>query len=178
MPKRGAAVFGLTLALVAMILPLAPMAASAQPAGAAAAKDPPTTAPTPPALPPPDATPPSNNPIPSVPAAPGEPATVLPPAPPSSTAGAPGQEIAERRTATSKTFVGDHPGEFRTEVYTAPIHFRDAHGHWADIKDNLGASKDGRRHNGANSFDLSVADSATDAALMGKCRSTSPSGTA
>ncbi len=163
-PKRAAAAFALTIALVVMILPMAPTAASAQPAGTTAANDPATTSPTPPAPPPPDSTPPSDHPIPSVAAAGGDPATVLP-APPSTPAGTPGQEIVERRTATSKTFVGDHSGEFRTEVYTAPIHYRDAQGRWADIKAGLGASKDGRRHNGADSFDLSVADSATDASL-------------
>jgi endonuclease/exonuclease/phosphatase family metal-dependent hydrolase len=71
----------------------------------------------------------------------------------------------DRRTETSKTFTGDHPGEFKTELYAGAEHFKDANGAWIDIDTELGASKDGKRQNKANSFVLTVADSATDGSL-------------
>lgn len=55
--------------------------------------------------------------------------------------------MAERRTETSKTFTGDPPGEFKTELYAAAKHFKDAKGAWVDIDTELGASKDGKRQN-------------------------------
>ena len=85
--------------------------------------------------------------------------------PPASLAAKPGAELVERRTATSKTFVGDEPGQLRTELYDAPVHFKDPQGRWTEIDDLLGASTDGRRRNGANAFGLSIADSAADKAL-------------
>jgi hypothetical protein len=45
------------------------------------------------------------------------------------------------------------------------VHYRDAGGRWADIDTNLGASKDAKRKNKANSFELSLADSAADPSL-------------
>ncbi|MGH9279164.1 MAG: DNRLRE domain-containing protein [Acidimicrobiales bacterium] len=77
----------------------------------------------------------------------------------------PGEELVDRRTANSRTFVGDEPGQLRTELYDAPVHFKDAQGRWADIDESLVAGTDGRRHAAANAFDLSVAASSTDAAL-------------
>ncbi|MGI8984753.1 MAG: RHS repeat domain-containing protein [Acidimicrobiales bacterium] len=77
----------------------------------------------------------------------------------------PGEELLERRTATSKTFVGDEPGQLHAQLFDAAVHFKNAQGRWVDIDDTLAASKDGRRTNAANVFGLSVADSSTDKAL-------------
>ncbi|MGH9224174.1 MAG: GDSL-type esterase/lipase family protein [Acidimicrobiales bacterium] len=77
----------------------------------------------------------------------------------------PGEELVDRRTASSKTFAGDQPGQLRTELYDGPVHFKDAQGRWADIDETLVAAKDGRRHAAANAFDLSLASSSTDAAV-------------
>ncbi len=77
----------------------------------------------------------------------------------------PGEELLDRRTVKSKTFATDKPGELRTEFYDAPVNFKDPQGRWFAIDDTLGASKDGRRGNAANVFDLSVADSSTDKAV-------------
>lgn len=76
-----------------------------------------------------------------------------------------GQELVDRRTANSKTFAGDQPGQLRTEFHDGPVHFQDAQGRWADIDDTLVVSKDGRRHNKSNAFDLSVAATSTDGAV-------------
>lgn len=75
-----------------------------------------------------------------------------------------GQELVDRRTVNSKTFVGGQPGQLRTEFYDEPVHFKDAQGRWADIDDTLVASTDGRRHSTANAFDLSMAATSTDGA--------------
>ena len=96
---------------------------------------------------------------------PVDPAKVLPPLPSGASLGTRGQELVDRRTATSKTFVGERPGELRTELYASPLHYRDSRGRWADIDADLGSSKDGRRRSGANSFGLAIADSAADASL-------------
>ncbi|MGH9222546.1 MAG: DNRLRE domain-containing protein [Acidimicrobiales bacterium] len=77
----------------------------------------------------------------------------------------PGEELVDRRTANSKTFVGDQPGQLRTALYDGPVHFKDAQGRWADIDESLVAARDGRRHAAANAFDLSVASSSTDVAV-------------
>ncbi|MDQ4070904.1 MAG: hypothetical protein M3203_15755, partial [Actinomycetota bacterium] len=76
-----------------------------------------------------------------------------------------GEELVERRTATSKTFAGERPGELRSELYAGPVHYRDAQGRWLPIDTTLGASTNGRRHSKANTFDLSLADSGVDAAV-------------
>ena len=75
-----------------------------------------------------------------------------------------GAEIVDRRTATTKTFATDRPGEFVTEMSSDVIHYQ-ADGHWQDIDTELVAGKDGRLHNKAGAFDLSVATSATDASI-------------
>jgi endonuclease/exonuclease/phosphatase family metal-dependent hydrolase len=85
--------------------------------------------------------------------------------PPMPSAAKAGEELLERRTAASKTFVGDEPGQLRTTVFQAPVHFKDPQGRWVDIDDALGAPKDGRRRNGANAFGLSIAEKSTDKAL-------------
>lgn len=127
--RRTLVATGLAAVVVATFLPLSVLTASASTS---------TTAPTPPAppsAPPPATTAQPDHPILTAMPAADPPAKVLP-APPAVAAGSPGQELVERRTATSKTFVGAHPGEFRTEVYPAPVHYRDAQGQWADIKAN------------------------------------------
>ena len=116
------------LSVVIMIIGM--LGVSLIPRVALAQTAPPPTAPlVPPAdnRPAPDTTPPPGYPIPTVQAAPADPANVLP-SPPAVAFGSPGQEVVDRRTASSKTFVGDHPGELRTEVYAAPVHYKDAQG--------------------------------------------------
>lgn len=76
-----------------------------------------------------------------------------------------GVELMDRRTETSKTFTGDHPGELKTELYAGAKHFKDAKGAWMDIDTELSASKGGKRQNKANSFALTVADSSAEGAL-------------
>ncbi len=75
-----------------------------------------------------------------------------------------GAEIVDRRTATTKTFATDRPGEFVTEISSEAVHYQ-ADGHWQDIDTELVAGKDGRLHNKAGAFDLSVATKATDASV-------------
>lgn len=161
-PRPIAAVLVVVTALMGALLPFTANAASAQTASPSA-----TSPPTPPAAgrPAPDTTPPADHPMPSVPAPDADPAKILPTAPTVAAAPA-GQEVVSLRTATSKTFVGDHPGELRTEVYTAPVHYKDAKGNWVDINTDLTPSKNGRRSQVANGLDVSLADSATDAALV------------
>jgi hypothetical protein len=152
-----------------------PCVASSAPLGATAqaqtAPPPPVAAPTiPPAasLPPVDATPPADRPVPDV-AAPALEAAkekAGPPGPPAAVAtGRSGEELLDRRTAASKTFVGEEPGQLRTTVFQAPVHFKDPQGRWVDIDDGLAAPRDGRRRNGANAFGLSIAENSTDKAL-------------
>lgn len=112
---------------------------------------------------PPDTTPPPEHPVPSASAAPGDPST-LAPAPPAP-GPAPGEELLDRRTATSKTFAAEKPGEFVTKLYAAPVHYRDSRGHWADIDANLDGSRDGRRRARANAFGVELADFSSDAAV-------------
>ncbi|MGI8808327.1 MAG: hypothetical protein ACR2KK_10875, partial [Acidimicrobiales bacterium] len=100
----------------------------------------------------------AGNPVPDVPAPVVDPARALP-SPPAVPRPKAGEELVDRRTATSKTFVGDEPGQVRTALYEAPVHFKNAQGRWVDIDTTLGTSKDGRRSSGANVFDLSIADS-------------------
>ena len=106
----------------------------------------------------------AGNPVPDVPPAVVDPASALP-SPPPIPRPKPGEELFDRRTAASKTFVGEEPGQLRTTVFQAPVHFKDPQGRWVDIDDALGAPKDGRRRNGANVFGLSIAENSTDRAL-------------
>ena len=87
------------------------------------------------------------------------------PAPGSSSAPA-GTELIDARTAMLKTFVGDSPGELRTEFHSTAIHFTDTKGAWVDLDTDLGPSENGRRRQVSNTLDVSVADSAADAALV------------
>lgn len=89
----------------------------------------------------------------TLPAPAADPARALP-APPVIPRPKPGEELLDRRTVNSKTLATDKPGELRTELYEALVHFKDRHGRWTAIDDTLGTSKDGRRRNTANVFDL------------------------
>ena len=157
--RRRLSVVSLFLVCALMsVLPVSPTKAQTapKPGAAAVALD---------SLPAPDLTrPPATPPPESAPPASADPATILgaPPTPPGHRAGV---ELMERRTETSKTFTGDRPGEFKTELYAGVKHFKNAKGDWVDIETELGASKDGKRQNKANSFALTVADSSTGGAL-------------
>lgn len=78
---------------------------------------------------------------------------------------APGEELTDRRTSTSKTFVGDAPGEFRTEIYAQPINYKDERGHWTRIDPSLGAATNGRRVSKANATTVDLAEQADDDAV-------------
>ncbi len=85
---------------------------------------PPVTAPAAPPLssrPSPDTTPPTDHPVPEATAPAPDLAAVGPP-PVATAAPRPAQELVERRTATSKTFSTERPGELRTELHAGPVH--------------------------------------------------------
>lgn len=99
-----------------------------------------------------DTKPPANHPVPK-PAAPDLDAAKAGPA------GPPPPPAATHRVVCHR------PGDLRSELYDGPVHYRDAQGRSLPIDTTLGASKDGRRHNIANAFDLSLADSAASSAV-------------
>lgn len=74
-------------------------------------------------------------------------------------------ELVGRRTATTKTFATDRPGEFVTELSAAPVHYKAADGQWREIDPTLAPAKDGRLHNKGAAFDLSLAAEANDASV-------------
>ena len=45
-------------------------------------------------------------------------------------------EVVGKRTQTSKTF-NNSDGTYTTEIYEAPIHFKDSKGNWKDIDNDL-----------------------------------------
>ena len=86
-------------------------------------------------------------------------------APPAVAPSKAGDELAERRTSTSKTFATGTPGQFETIVSSTAVHHQDASGNWVEIDAKLSAPRDGRRHNRSDGFDLSLAAKANDPAL-------------
>ncbi len=65
------------------------------------------------------------------------------------------EELANRRTATSNTYrLAD--GSLQTEIFQAPVNYRDAEGEWEPIDERLREAPDGRLTNAANSFDLDL----------------------
>jgi hypothetical protein len=74
-------------------------------------------------------------------------------------------ELPERRTAATKTYATDREGEFVTELSPVPLHYKDPQGRWQEINTDLVPGKDGRLHNKANAFDVSVAADAADASV-------------
>ena len=77
-----------------------------------------------------------------------------------------GEEIVDRRTAESRTFSTDTIGQFRTEVYTEAVNFKDpATGAYEPIDASLAESKDGVRQSKANAFVLELADDANAATV-------------
>ena len=153
---RACVTVAMALAVMASPLQLGNGAAAAQTAPSGPASTPSSFPPVDPSAPTSKPPPEVEVPIPDV-ASVGKPS--VPPAP------KPGEELLDRRTVNSKTFTTDKPGELRTELYEAPVHFKDPQGRWTAIDDTLGTSKDGRRRNTANVFDLSLADSSTDKAV-------------
>ena len=49
-------------------------------------------------------------------------------------------EVVGKRTQTSKTF-NNSDGTYTTEIYEAPIHFKDSKGNWKDIDNDLQKEK-------------------------------------
>ncbi|MEX0790253.1 MAG: DNRLRE domain-containing protein [Actinomycetota bacterium] len=76
----------------------------------------------------------------------------------------PNQELVEKRTATSKTFMGEKPGQLETRLYSDAVHFKDG-AKWTEIDSGLSGRTGGRRTSKANSFELQFADRASDPAL-------------
>jgi RHS repeat-associated protein len=72
--------------------------------------------------------------------------------------GAEGIELPNRRTETSNTFVLSD-GKLRTELFEAPVNYRDEKGHWRPIEEGLEEKPSGAIVNGANSFDLQLPES-------------------
>ncbi len=63
-------------------------------------------------------------------------------------------EVVGERTQTSKTF-NNSDGTYTTEIYEAPIHFKDSKGNWKDIDNDLQKKKNngkGQFENKANTF--------------------------
>jgi RHS repeat-associated protein len=70
------------------------------------------------------------------------------------TASAPARtELPGARTATADTFRLPS-GELQTEIYGAPVNYRDENNHWQPIEEELETAAGGGLINGANSFDL------------------------
>ncbi len=70
---------------------------------------------------------------------------------------APGEEIVAERTEGSKSFATATPGEFKTQVFTGPVHFRNTTtGKWDEIDTTLVDGTAGRLRNkaGAATIDL------------------------
>lgn len=68
----------------------------------------------------------------------------------------PSDEIVERRTLGSKTFVGDSPGHFVTKAHSAPIHYSGANGVMRDLDASLSLGVDGWLRNTAAYFQLAI----------------------
>lgn len=77
-----------------------------------------------------------------------------------------GDELTEKRTATSKTFAGTKAGEFKTEIHSGPVHFKDSAGNWKEIDTSLAPLERGVRKNKSNAFDLELAETAGGEALV------------
>ncbi|MGH3117621.1 MAG: DNRLRE domain-containing protein [Gaiellales bacterium] len=74
-------------------------------------------------------------------------------------------EVVERRTATTKTFVTDQPGQFLTKAFSGAVHFRDTAGMWQDIRTGLVEAGVGRVANAANDVRLELALNPADSVL-------------
>lgn len=153
--RGGVAVFAVALGLVVAGLPAAaapqpsapkPTASSAAPASPAPkAPDAPPVAPPLAEVEKPPAPPFPVGPVPAVPKA--------------------GDEVLDRRTERSKTFATAKVGQFRTELYSERVHYKDAKGVYQEIDAELAPSKDGVRKTKANAFVLELADDANAAAV-------------
>jgi hypothetical protein len=78
----------------------------------------------------------------------------------------PGTEVVAMRTATTRTYLGDHPGQYVDKMYTQAVNFKQG-ADWKPIDSTLGSSTSGRRKNKANTFSVSVADR-SDSASVGE----------
>jgi len=64
-------------------------------------------------------------------------------------------ELPDRRTTTSNTYrLPD--GSLQTEIFQAPVNYRDEEGNWEAIDESLREAPDGHLTNVANSFDLTL----------------------
>jgi RHS repeat-associated protein len=73
-------------------------------------------------------------------------------------------EIAEKRTATSRTFeLSD--GQSETRLYGTAVNFKNSEGDWKPIDEELDPAQGGGLTNGANSFDLQLPEQIGDGAV-------------
>jgi len=76
-----------------------------------------------------------------------------------------GDELVSLRTATTRTYATDTPGEFETKAFTEPVNYRDAAGAWHDIDTTLTKGGDGAWHSTAGPVKVTVAGAANAASL-------------
>ena len=90
--------------------------------------------------------------------APGEPGTTAAAATSRLSAG---DEVVERRTATSKTFATADADRFTTKISAAPIHYRGGNGRWLDLDLSLASDGSGGFRPRGVGFGLRIAASAS-----------------
>jgi hypothetical protein len=77
-----------------------------------------------------------------------------------------GQEVVRLRERFSSTFTTGKPGEYRSEVETGPVHFKDDAEKWQKIDRSLRKQPDGRFGNqGGNDFTVTAASDNSDRSL-------------
>jgi RHS repeat-associated protein len=64
-------------------------------------------------------------------------------------------ELPGRRTATSNTYLLE-AGSLETQLFQAPVNYRDEDGDWKPVDESLRETPDGQLTNAANSFDLDL----------------------
>ena len=74
----------------------------------------------------------------------------------------PGEELIGEREASSKTFMGDEPGLFETELFTAPVHFENSPGEWVEFDTSLQQDGQGRWVPAATGVGVSIAGDSAD----------------
>jgi RHS repeat-associated protein len=67
------------------------------------------------------------------------------------------KELPDRATRTSNTFLMSD-GSLETEIYGAPVNYREENGDWMPIEEGIQETPAGELTNGANSFDLQIPD--------------------
>jgi hypothetical protein len=154
-------------AVLAVALVSFALLAAGLPATAAQQSSSPTTSPAPAPAPAPDLPKPPDQPPIAPPAPPPDSAAPARPFPFGPVPALPkaGDELVDRRTERSKTFATDKVNQFRTELYSERVHYRDAKGAYQEIDSALGETSNGVRKNKANAFVLELAEDANAGAV-------------